>query len=169
MMRNSTKEDTYNLIQNIRTKLPDAALRTTLIVGYPDETSEEFEELKTFVNDVKFDRLGVFKYSPEENTAAFLLPDSVPEAVKQERMDEIMEIQQEIAFQKNQKKVGTLQRIISDRFEGEYVVGRTEQDAPEVDNEVLVLDPNEELELGEFYTIEVTEANAFDLIAKVCK
>jgi len=167
MKRASTKEDSYNLIKAFREKLPNAALRTTLIVGYPGETEQEFEELKTFVTDVKFDRLGVFKYSPEEGTASFELPDDIPDDVKQERMDEIMEMQQDISLEKNQEKVGKTLRVITDRFEGEYIVGRTMQDSPEVDNEVLILDEDDVVELGKFYTVEITEANHFDVIAKV--
>ncbi len=169
MKRASTKEDTYKLIQTIREKLPNAALRTTLIVGYPGETNHEFEELKTFVNDIKFDRLGVFKYSPEEGTAAFELDDDVPDDLKQARMDEIMELQQDISMQKNQEKIGQKLHVLTDRLEGEYVVGRTMQDSPEVDNEVLILDEDEVVELGEFYDVEVTDADAFDVIAKVCE
>ena len=168
MKRASTKEDTCNLIQTIREKLPNAALRTTLIVGYPGETEDEFEELKTFVNDVKFDRLGVFKYSAEEGTAAFELEDDISDEVKQERMDEIMDVQQEISLEKNQEKIGKTFYVLTDRFEGEYVVGRTMQDSPEVDNEVLILDENETVELGQFYTVEVTEADVFDVIARIC-
>ena len=167
MKRASTKEETYNLIQTIREKVPNAALRTTLIVGYPGETEDEFEELKTFVNDIKFDRLGVFRYSPEEGTAAFELEDDVSDEVKQIRMDEIMEIQQDISLQKNQEKIGKKLHVLTDRFEGEYVVGRTMQDSPEVDNEVLILDEDDVVELGKFYTVEITEADAFDVIAKV--
>ena len=167
MKRASTKEEVYNLIKTFHEKLPNATLRTTLIVGYPGETEEEFEELKTFVTDVKFDRLGVFKYSAEEGTAAFELADDIPDDVKQERMDEIMEIQQEISLQKNQEKIGKELRVVTDRFEGEYIVGRTMQDSPEVDNEVLILDEDDVVELGKFYTVEITEANHFDVIAKV--
>jgi ribosomal protein S12 methylthiotransferase len=169
MKRASTKEETYNLIQTIREKLPNAALRTTLIVGYPGETEDEFEELKTFVTDIKFDRLGVFKYSSQEGTTAFSLTYDVSDSLKQARMDDIMEIQQEISLQKNQEKIGKKLQVITDRFEGEYVVGRTMQDAPEVDNEVLILDEEENIELGKFYTVEITDANAFDVIAKVCE
>ncbi|MCL2028710.1 MAG: 30S ribosomal protein S12 methylthiotransferase RimO [Bacteroidales bacterium] len=167
MKRVSTKEETYHLIKTIREKLPNAALRTTLIVGYPGETEEEFEELKTFVNDIKFDRLGVFKYSAEEGTPAFALSDDVSDEVKQERMDEIMEIQHDISLEKNEAKVGKKLRVITDRYEAEYVVGRTMQDSPEVDNEVLILDENEDLELGKFYDVEITEANAFDVIGVI--
>ena len=169
MKRSSTKEETYDLIKKFREKLPNAALRTTLIVGYPGETEEEFEELKTFVQDVKFDRLGVFKYSAEEGTSAYELADDVSDETKQERIDEIMEIQQEISFDKNQEKVGKKLYVLTDRYEGEYVVGRTMQDAPEVDNEVLILDEDDVVELGKFYTVEITEANAFDLMAEVSK
>jgi ribosomal protein S12 methylthiotransferase len=174
MKRASTKEETYNLIKTIREKIPNAALRTTLIVGYPGETEEEFEELKTFVKEIKFDRLGVFKYSPEEGTSAFDLPDDVSDEMKQERMDEIMEIQQDISLQKNQEKVGKKFHVLTDRYEGEYVVGRTMQDSPEVDNEVLILCEDDDVgtmqaspEIGNFYTVEVTEADAFDIIAKL--
>ena len=168
MKRASTKEDTYNLIQTIREKLPNAALRTTLIVGYPGETEDEFEELKTFVSNVKFDRLGVFKYSAEEGTVAFALNDDVSDEVKQARMDEIMEMQQDISLQRNQEKIGKILQVITDRFEAEYVVGRTMQDTPEVDNEVLILDENEEVELGKLYSVKIIEADAFDVIARVC-
>ena len=177
MKRASTKEDIYNLIQTIREKLPNAALRTTLIVGYPGETKEEFEELKAFVSDVRFDRLGVFKYSAEEGTSAFALEDDVSEDVKQERMDEIMEVQQEISFDKNQEKIGKKLYVLTDRYEGEYVVARTMQDSPEVDNEVLILDVDDDagaehtppIQIGNFYTVEITDANAFDVIGVVCK
>jgi len=167
MKRTSTKEETYNLIKTIREKLPNAALRTTLIVGYPGETEEEFEELKTFVSKIKFDRLGVFRYSAEEGTSAFELDDDISDEIKQARMDEIMEIQQDISLEKNQEKVGKKLHVLTDRFEGEYVVGRTMQDSPEVDNEVLILDEDETVELGKFYTVEITEADAFDVMAKV--
>jgi ribosomal protein S12 methylthiotransferase len=167
MKRASTKEETNHLIKTIREKLPNAALRTTLIVGYPGETEEEFEELKTFVNDIKFDRLGVFRYSAEEGTSAFEFDDDVSDEVKQTRMDEIMEIQQDISLEKNQEKVGKKLYVLTDRFEGEYIVGRTMQDSPEVDNEVLILDEDDVVELGKFYTVEITEADAFDVIAKV--
>jgi ribosomal protein S12 methylthiotransferase len=164
MNRATSRMKTLDLLNTIREKIPGVALRTTLIAGYPHETETEFEELKEFVKEQRFDRLGVFTYSPEEKTAAYLLEDTVPEEVKQQRMEVIMELQQQISFEKNQDKVGQIVEVIVDRKEGEYFVGRTEFDSPEVDNEVLITS-KKKLETGHFYSVLVNRADAFDLYA----
>jgi len=166
MHRNTTKERTVELLSAMRKKVPGIAIRTTLIVGYPYETEEQFEELKQFVIDSRFDRLGVFTYSPEEKTAAYYLKDVIPEKVKQARMEEIMDIQQQISLEKNQEKVGTTLHVLIDRVEGEYYIGRTEFDSPEVDNEVLV-SSSKKLRVGEFYPAVIDRADFFDLYAHV--
>ncbi len=163
MQRNHSQEETRLLIRTIRQKMPSAAIRTTLIVGFPGETKKNFEELKQFVIDSRFDRLGVFTYSPEEGTPAFLLKDSVADKIKQQRMDEIMQIQQEISFDINQQKIGKIFKVLIDRIEDEYFVGRTEFDSPEVDNEVLIPKVEKELTIGAFYDIKITSADNFDL------
>ncbi|GHS85600.1 ribosomal protein S12 methylthiotransferase RimO [Bacteroidia bacterium] len=165
MKRHTSKEEIVQLITSFREQLPNAVLRTTIIVGYPGETDEEFEELKQFVTENQFDRLGVFKYSAEEDTDAFALNDDVSEDVKEQRMSEIMAIQQDISLQKNEAKIGQTVQVITDNIEGEYVVGRTQGDSPEVDNEVLITDDDDLLEIGQFYRLTITDANAFDLFA----
>lgn len=166
MNRGVTKEKTLQLLAALRENNPDIAIRTTLIVGYPYETEEHFEELKSFVREQRFDRLGVFTYSPEEKTSAYYLHDAVPEEVKQERMEEIMAIQQEISMDKNQEKVGRDYKVLIDRVEGDYFIGRTEFDSPEVDNEILV-ESSEPLQIGNFYRIMIHRAEHFDLYGKV--
>lgn len=163
MKRGTTAEKTKKLLVNFREKVPDMAVRTTLIVGYPGETEEQFEELKQFVIDSKFDRMGCFAYSHEENTTAYLLEDNVPEKVKERRVNELMEIQSQISFDLNQEKVGKVFKCIFDRKEGDYFVGRTEFDSPDVDNEVLVHAKNHYIQIGQFIDIEITEASDFDL------
>lgn len=167
MKRGINKEQTEELMTFFRREIPTVALRTTLIVGYPGETQTEFEELLQFVKDSKFDRLGVFAYSEEEDTYAATLLDDVPEAVKQMRLEQIMTVQEEIALQNNRKYIGTTQRVIIDRCEGDYFVGRTQYDSPEVDNEVIIKSA-EVLKIGEFYAVEVIDAENYDLIA-TCK
>lgn len=162
MNRGITKEKTYRLLETIREKNPGIAIRTTLIVGYPYETEDHFEELKEFVKDQRFDRLGVFMYSPEEKTSAWYLHDVVPDEVKRARMEEIMEIQQEISMEKNQEKVGREFKVLIDRKEGDLYVGRSEFDSPEVDNEILVDSP-EPLQTGNFYMVRIERADYFDL------
>lgn len=166
MNRGITKEKTYNLLDTIREKVPGISLRTTLIVGYPYETDEHFGELKTFVREQRFDRLGVFKYSPEEKTQAFYLHDTVPDAVKDSRLEEIMEIQQEISLEKNQEKIGRIFKVLIDRQEGEYYIGRSEYDSPEVDNEILV-SSDFPLDTGSFYNVRIERADYFDLYGNV--
>jgi ribosomal protein S12 methylthiotransferase len=168
MNRGTTREKTLQLLDSIRAKVPGISLRTTLIVGYPYETDAIFDELKDFVRTQRFDRLGVFTYSPEEKTSAFYLHDTVPDDVKQSRLEEIMEIQQEISFDKNQEKVGKTLRVIIDRQEGDYYIGRSEFDSPEVDNEILV-QSEIPLEPGSFRQVIIEKADYFDLYGKIVR
>jgi ribosomal protein S12 methylthiotransferase len=163
MRRGTNSEKTTKLIGQFREKVPNMAIRTTLIVGYPGETEEIFEELKQFVIDSRFERLGCFTYSHEENTHAYQLNDTIPEKVKEARVAEIMEIQSQISFDLNQEKVGKIFKCIFDRKEGNYFIGRTEFDSPDVDNEVLVDATENYLQIGQFINIEITEATDFDL------
>lgn len=163
MRRGISGEETLKLINTIRDKIPDSAIRTTLIVGYPGETDQDFKDLKKFIIESKFDRLGVFTYSHEEDTPAYLLKDNIPEKIKQQRADEIMQIQQDISYQNNLKKVGNKFKILIDREEDNYFIGRTEYDSPEVDNEVLIEKSENNCRIGEFYTIKITKADMFDL------
>lgn len=167
MRRGTTQEKTNALIREFRERVPGMAIRTTLIVGYPGETQEDFDLLKQWVKDTKFDRLGCFTYSHEENTHAFNLVDDVPEAVKMERANEIMALQSDISWALNQEKIGKEYRVVIDRKEGEYYVGRTEFDSPDVDNEVLIAAQNGYLRQGDFYRVRITDAEDFDLYAKV--
>lgn len=170
MRRNITKQETYDLIKRIRTSVPNIAIRTTLLVGHPNETEQDFEELKQFVKDIKFDRLGVFTYSHEEDTYAYKnYKDNVPEQVKQQRSDEIMEIQRQISQELNTKKIGKQFNVIIDREEGGYFIGRTEYDSPEVDDEVLVSKSNKNIIIGNFYKVEITSSDDYDLYAKFLK
>ena len=162
MNRGVTKEKTYRLLETLREKNPGIAIRTTLIVGYPIETEEYFEELKAFVKGQRFDRLGVFMYSPEEDTSAFYLHDAVPDELKKARMEEIMEIQQDISLEKNLEKVGMEFKVLIDRKEGDFYIGRSEYDSPEVDNEILI-DSSVSLQTGNFYQVKIDRADFFDL------
>ena len=162
MRRGTTKDKTNALIDKIRTQVPDIALRTTLIMGYPGETEAHFEEVKQWVTDTKFERLGVFTYSHEENTHAFLLNDNVPSDTKQKRAEDIMALQSEISFTSNQKFVGKTMKVLVDREEGDYFIGRTEYDSPEVDNEVLI-ENTKKLKMGDFVPIKITKAEHYDL------
>ncbi len=167
MKRGTTREKTNTLLNKFREKVPDMAVRTTLIVGYPGETEEAFQELKEWVKEQRFDRLGCFTYSHEENTTAFDLQDDVPQEVKEARVSEIMELQSSISWKKNQEKVGKVFRCIFDRKEGNYFVGRTEYDSPDVDNTVLVSAENLYLPIGEFADIRITSAEEFDLYGEL--
>jgi ribosomal protein S12 methylthiotransferase len=169
MRRGTTKEKTTKLIQKFRATVPDMTIRTTLIVGYPGETEEDFQELKQWVQDMRFERLGCFAYSHEENTHAYTLEDDVPDEIKQERANEIMEIQSQISWELNQEKIGDTFKVVVDRKEGNYFVGRTEFDSPDVDNEVLIDATDVYLKTGEFYTVKITDAADFDLYAEVVK
>jgi len=163
MRRGTTKAKTTALLEEMRTVVPNIALRTTLIVGYPGESDEDFETLKQWVKTTRFDRLGCFTYSHEENTHAYQLKDSVPEAVKQERLNEIMEIQSQISWEENQKSIGQTYRCIIDRKEGNFYVGRTYKDSPDVDNEVLIDAQKFYLKQGQFVDVNITAATDFDL------
>lgn len=167
MRRGTTKEKTDALIREFRERVPGIAIRTTLIVGYPGETQEDFDLLKQWVKDTKFDRLGCFTYSHEENTHAFNLEDDVPEEVKMQRANEIMALQSDISWTLNQEKIGKEYRVVIDRKEGEYYVGRSEFDSPDVDNEVLISASDGYLRQGDFYTVHINDAEDFDLYAKV--
>ena len=163
MRRGTTKQKTTKLLEDFRNAVPDMTIRTTLIVGYPGETEEDYQTLKEWVREMRFERLGCFTYSHEENTHAFALEDDVPEEVKQARANEIMEIQSQISWELNQQKIGKTFRCIIDRKEGNYFVGRTEFDSPDVDNEVLIDASKYYLKQGDFTTITITEAADFDL------
>ena len=163
MRRVSTQEKTTKLLESFRAAVPDMAIRTTLIVGYPGETEEDFEILKNWVSEMRFERLGCFTYSHEENTHAYQLIDDVPEEVKQARASEIMDIQSQISWELNQEKVGKTFRCIIDRKEGTYFIGRTEFDSPDVDNEVLIDATQHYVKIGEFVNVHITEAADFDL------
>jgi len=168
MHRHVSKEDTYNLIKRFREEVPGIHLRTTFMVGFPGETEQDFEELKEFVRWAKFDRMGAFAYSEEEGTySADHYEDDVPEELKQSRLDELMAIQQRIAAELNEQKVGQTMRVVIDRLEGDYYVGRTEFDSPEVDPEVLISCQGDELGIGCFYDVQITAAEEFDLYAKI--
>lgn len=167
MKRGTSFEKTNALLDKFREKVPDMAIRTTLIVGFPGETEEHFAELKQWVKDQKFDRLGCFTYSHEENTTAFVLEDNVPDDVKQARVEEIMEVQSQISWEKNQDKIGKVFRCIFDRKEGEYFVGRTEYDSPDVDNTVLVAAENTYISIGDFANVHITNAEEFDLYGEL--
>lgn len=163
MKRGTTQQKTTDLIKEFRSIVPDMAIRTTLIVGYPGETEQDFQILKDWVTEMRFERLGCFTYSHEENTGAYVLIDDVPEEVKQDRANQIMEIQSQISFELNQEKIDQTFRCIIDRKEGPYFVGRTEFDSPDVDNEVLIDASKFYLKTGDFATIKITDATEFDL------
>jgi len=167
MRRGTTKEKTTKLIGQFREAVPNMTIRTTLIVGYPGETEENFQELKQWVKDMRFERLGCFTYSHEENTHAFNLEDDVPEEVKIDRANQIMEIQSQISWELNQQKIGEEFKVVIDRKEGNYFVGRTEFDSPDVDNEVLIDASKTYLKTAEFVTVKITEAEDFDLYGEV--
>jgi len=167
MKRGTTFEKTNALLDKFREKVPDMAIRTTLIVGFPGETEEKFEELKQWVRDQRFDRLGCFTYSHEENTTAHVLDDNIPDEVKQKRVEDIMEIQQQISWEKNQEKIGKIFKCIFDRKEGDYFVGRTEYDSPDVDNTVLVPAKDVYISIGEFANVKITSAEDYDLIGEL--
>ena len=167
MKRGTSHAKTDKLLQDFRAKVPNIVIRTTLIVGYPGETEEKFQELKQWVQDTKFDRLGVFTYSHEENTAAFDLADDVPEEVKKARAEEIMDLQMHISWGLNQKKIGKTFKVLFDRKEGDYFIGRTEFDSPDVDNEVLVKADDTYIRMSDFANVKITKANHFDLYGVV--
>jgi ribosomal protein S12 methylthiotransferase len=167
MRRGITREKTEELIQTIRQKVPNIALRTTLIAGHPQETEEDFAEMVEFVRKMRFDRLGVFPYSHEEQTHSHTFEDDVPDIVKKERAAEIMAVQQSISLEINQQKVGKTFKVLFDRKEGGYFVGRTEFDSPEVDNEVLVDAKNQYVRIGDFAQVKINRAEEFDLYGEI--
>lgn len=167
MRRGTTEAKTYELIERFREKVPGIALRTTMIAGYPDESQEDHEAMLRFVEKARFDRLGIFTYSHEENTHAFNLPDNVPDDVKQERAEAVMAVQQQISEDINSAKVGQVFKVLFDRKEGEYFVGRTEFDSPEVDNEVLVSAKDTYIRIGDFAPVRITSTAAFDLYGEL--
>lgn len=166
MRRGTTREKTEELLQTIRTKVPGMAIRTTIIAGHPGEGEAEFEEMVSFVERMRFDRLGVFTYSHEENTHAGTMTDDVPDDVKQQRVDELMEVQQNISYELNQQKIGKTFKVLIDRKEGGSYIGRTEHDSPEVDNEVII-PADDYIRIGDFVNVKVEEATEFDLHGKV--
>lgn len=163
MKRGTTKQKTIDLVNAIRDKVPEITLRTTLIAGYPGETEKDHEEMLRWVEDTRFDRLGIFTYSHEENTSAHDLKDDVPAEIKQQRAEAVMELQQGISFEINQRKVGNTYKVLFDRKEGEYFIGRTEADSPEVDNEVLVDAKSTYVRVGDFANVKINKAEEFDL------
>lgn len=163
MKRGTTQEKTTKLLKKFREAMPEMAIRTTLIVGYPGETQADFEALKSFVKEMRFDRLGCFTYSHEENTTAYELKDDVPEEVKLARANEIMEIQSQISWELNQEKIGKTFRCLIDRKEGNYFVGRTEYDSPDVDNEVLIDAKKHYVKIGDFVEVKIIDATDYDL------
>ena len=167
MRRGTNHQKTDKLLKMFREKVPGIAIRTSLIVGYPGETQEQFEEMKEWVRTTKFDRLGVFTYSHEENTHAHLLVDDVPEEVKHQRAEDIMEVQSQISFDSNQEKIGQTFRVLFDRKEGEYFIGRTEFDSPDVDNEVLVKAENTYVRMGDFSQVRIVSADHYDLYGEI--
>jgi ribosomal protein S12 methylthiotransferase len=169
MRRGITKQKTIDVVNQIRDKVPGIAMRTTLITGYPGETERDFEEMQQWVEDTKFDRLGCFTYSHEEKTHAHSLVDDVPEEVKQQRADAIMEIQQGISFDKNQEKTGNTYKVLIDKKDGSYFVGRTEYDSPEVDNEVLIDAKIDYATIGSFVNVQIDTAEDFDLYGHIVK
>jgi ribosomal protein S12 methylthiotransferase len=167
MRRGTTREKTEELLIKLREKVPGIAVRTTMIVGHPGETEVDFQELTDFVEKSRFDRMGVFAYSHEENTHSYSMPDDVPAEIKQQRLDEIMEVQQNISLELNTEKIGRTYKVLIDRKEGGNFIGRTEFDSPEVDNEVIIESPDNYLRIGDFVNVKVTSASEFDLTGKV--
>lgn len=168
MHRRHTKAEAYDLLARLRKAIPDIAIRTTLLVGYPNESAEDFEELKQFVREMRFDRLGVFPYSEEEGTfSANNLEDNVPQRVKEYRAEEIMRIQNEISLENNRRRIGRTERVIIDSRSGDYYIGRSQYDSPEVDQEILVEATGRRLLRGHFYDVRITAAEDYDLYATV--
>ena len=167
MHRHVTKQETIDLIHTIRERVPGITIRTTLMVGFPGETEEQFQELIDFIKEMRFERAGVFAYSAEEGTPAFDLDDNVPDDVKQQRVETFMEVQQDISLELNANRVGNVEKVLIDRIEGEYYVGRTQYDSPEVDDEVLIKIDDNELEIGTFVNAKIVKADFFDCYAEI--
>ncbi len=168
MKRFATKKDAIEIIDYARKKIPDIAIRTTFIVGFPEETEENFDELLEFVKDMQFDRVGAFEYSHEEDTSAYLLEDNISDEEKNHRISLLMEVQREISYNKNIDKIDREMKVLIDRKEGDFYIGRTQYDSPEVDNEVLI-ETTESLPIGDFVHVKITDAEDFDLYAKILK
>ncbi len=168
MRRGITMEKTEALINEMRQRVPKITIRTTLIAGYPGETEDDFLEMKNWVDRMQFDRLGVFPYSHEENTHAFLLEDNVPDEVKQARAEEIMDLQSYISYSLNQQRIGNTYKVLFDRAEGNYFIGRTEFDSPDVDNEVLVSKHDGYVRIGDFAQVRIEKADHYDLYGTLC-
>ncbi len=169
MRRGTTKQKQIDLVNAIRDKVPDIALRTTLICGYPGETAQDFQEMLEWVEETRFDRLGCFTYSHEEKTHAHSLVDDVPQEIKEERVEAIMEVQQGISYDINQSKVGQTYKVLVDRVDGDYFIGRTEFDSPEVDNEVLIPAVDSYARIGDFVHVKIDRAEDFDLYGEIVK
>ncbi|MFY0688000.1 MAG: 30S ribosomal protein S12 methylthiotransferase RimO [Cyclobacteriaceae bacterium] len=169
MRRGTTREKTEALLEKIRDKVPDIAIRTTMIAGHPGETEKEFQEMMTFIEKSRFERMGVFTYSHEENTHAHSMEDNVPEEVKQERMNLMMDLQEGISQEINEQKIGKTYKVLIDRLESGQFIGRTEYDSPEVDNEVIIESPENYLRIGDFANIKINGASAFDLYGEPIK
>lgn len=167
MRRGTTRDKTEDLLKKIREKVPGIAIRTTMIVGHPGETDADYQELVDFVEKSRFDRMGVFTYSHEENTHSFSMADDVPPESKQQRLDEIMEVQQNISLELNTNKIGNTYKVLIDRKEGGSFIGRTEFDSPEVDNEVIIESRDNYLRIGDFVNVKITSASEFDLTGEV--
>ena len=167
MRRNITNAQTRELIHHIRERIPSIAIRTTMLVGFPNETEKDFDELKSFIEDMRFDRLGVFTYSHEESTRAYDLEDNIPQELKEQRAAELMSVQEGISFDLNQQKIGNTYKVLFDRKEGGYFIGRTEFDSPEVDNEVLVDANSQYVRVGDFARVKITRAEEFDLYGEI--
>ncbi len=167
MRRGTTRDKTEDLLKKIRDKVPGIAIRTTMIVGHPGETEVDYDELVDFVEKSRFDRMGVFTYSHEENTHSYSMPDDVPSEVKQQRLDDIMEVQQNISLELNTGKIGSTYKVLIDRKEGGSFIGRTEFDSPEVDNEVIIESRENYLRIGDFVNVKITSASEFDLTGEV--
>jgi ribosomal protein S12 methylthiotransferase len=168
MQRHTSKQETIHLIQALRREVPGICIRTTLMVGFPGETEDDFIELIEFVKEAKFDRMGAFTYCEEEGTyAALNYPDDINEEIKQERLDRLMLLQEQISSELCAKKIGNTYKVIIDRIEGDYYIGRTEHDSPEVDCEVLIHKSEGNIQVGNFYKAEITDATEYDLYAKL--
>ena len=169
MRRGVDKEQTINFVKNARNRVLGIAFRTTFIVGFPGETEEQFEELCDFVREMKFERVGVFAYSAEEGTPAYEMEDDVPDEVKQERVDTIMAIQQNISLETNERRVGSIEKVLIDRIEGDYYIGRTQYDSPEVDDEILIPVDSADLNIGDFVNAKLVKADYFDIYGEAIK
>jgi len=166
MKRGITSKETRELIHKIKNKVPKIALRTTFIVGYPNETEENFSELLNFIEEIKFDRVGAFAFSPEEDTSSFGLGDPISEEIKQERLASLMELQSKISLEKNEKRIGSIEKVLIDSLDGDYYIGRSQYETAEVDGEILI--PSSfNLKTGNFYDIEIVGCNEYDLYAKI--